>query len=91
MIYARNRRKTIHGQLETLIRNASIYGTAQELANRAIYIEVRAGRLPRVKTLKCVDCGSKASCYDHRDYSKQLEVEPVCRSCNYKRGPAINK
>lgn len=27
--------------------------------------------------------------YDHRDYTKPLSVEPVCRSCNKLRGPAI--
>jgi hypothetical protein len=37
----------------------------------------------------CVDCGAKAYCYDHRDYRKPLEVEPVCRSCNKRRGPAL--
>ena len=26
--------------------------------------------------------------YDHRDYSKPLEVDPVCRRCNQMRGPA---
>jgi hypothetical protein len=25
--------------------------------------------------------------YEHRDYTKPLQVEPVCRSCNALRGP----
>ena len=49
---------------------------------------VRLGLLPQVKTLLCVDCGKPGQCYDHRDYNKPLDVEPVCRSCNYRRGPA---
>jgi hypothetical protein len=36
----------------------------------------------------CADCGKPATDYDHRDYRKPLEVEPVCHSCNLKRGPA---
>ena len=43
--------------------------------------------LPAAK-LKCVDCGSQAQQYDHRDYGKPLKVAPVCRKCNFKRGPA---
>ena len=36
----------------------------------------------------CVDCGCKATEYEHRDYNKPLEVEPVCRGCNARRGQA---
>jgi hypothetical protein len=43
--------------------------------------------LPRASTLKCLDCGAPAAAYDHRDYDKPLEVEPVFRKCNVKRGP----
>ena len=50
---------------------------------------VKNGDLPPVSELKCVDCGKPAKHYDHRDYGKPLEVEPVCVSCNCKRGPAI--
>lgn len=52
---------------------------------------VRAGKLPRLgdgKT-KCTDCRSPASQYDHRDYSRPLDVQPVCRNCNIKRGKGI--
>lgn len=50
---------------------------------------VRRGELPKVNTLRCVDCGGQAREYDHRDYNKPLEVEPVCNLCNRQRGPAI--
>ena len=36
----------------------------------------------------CVDCGRLAEMYDHRYYSRPLDVEPVCRGCNRRRGPA---
>lgn len=51
---------------------------------------VERGELPHIKTLKCLDCGKQATCYDHRDYSYPLRVDPVCFSCNAFRGPAIN-
>lgn len=36
----------------------------------------------------CVDCGKVAKHYDHRNYSEPHRVDPVCISCNLKRGPA---
>lgn len=48
---------------------------------------VRQGILPHPSTLKCSDCGIQASEYDHRDYSQPLQVAPVCRGCNVRRGP----
>lgn len=47
-----------------------------------------AGDLPPPNKLKCVDCGKPAYCYDHRDYSKPLQVDAVCASCNKYRGAA---
>lgn len=60
------------------------------LAHRArarVLKAVIRGKLPPVSSLKCVDCGRLATDYDHRDYTKPLEVEPTCRSCNLLRGP----
>lgn len=50
---------------------------------------VCGGVMPAARTLKCVDCGKQAMYYDHRDYSKPLQVDPVCGSCNKLRGPAL--
>jgi len=63
----------------------------RRLAAQAIQKEVRAKRLLPARQFICVDCERRADEYDHRDYSKPLEVEPVCRSCNLKRGHAIPK
>lgn len=57
-------------------------------ARAAVGAAVRRGELPPASTLACVDCNKPARDYDHRDNAKPLEVEPVCRSCNKKRGPA---
>lgn len=55
----------------------------------AVAKAVRSGRLPPVEYSLCDDCGKGAQQYDHRDYNLPLSVDPVCRSCNLKRGPAI--
>lgn len=71
------------------------YADVQRAAIKAVKYAVRRGLLPRlgkygVETISCVDCSAVARCYDHRDYRKPLEVDPVCRSCNARRGPAID-
>ena len=38
--------------------------------------------------MKCTDCEARATQYDHREYAKPLEVEPVCAKHNRERGPA---
>ena len=47
--------------------------------------------MKKASCYKCVDCGANATDYDHRDYNKPLDVEPVCRSCNIRRGNAVFK
>ena len=69
---------------ERRILNKALY-RACKIVERAI----KKGALPSPRGLICVDCGGIASDYEHRDYAKPLEVVPVCRSCNAKRGPAI--
>ena len=65
-------------------------GQKRESVMRQAHLAVRraviAGTLPRPDSLYCIDCGGFATMYDHRDYLRQLDVEPVCRSCNTKRG-----
>ena len=51
----------------------------------------KSGKLKPLSELKCVDCGAQAVHYDHRDYQKPLDVEPVCQACNIKRGEGANK
>jgi predicted amidophosphoribosyltransferase len=67
------------------------YEAALPFISRAYYrvhAAVAAGKIPHPSTLICADCGAPAQFYDHRDYEKPLAVDPVCRGCNYKRGPA---
>lgn len=45
--------------------------------------------MPPPTACKCADCGEPAYCYDHRDYRKPIDVQPVCRACNQRRGPGL--
>ena len=63
------------------------HGNARTAGN-AVAMAIRKGTLEPASKFRCVDCGDKASDYDHRDYRKPLEVVPVCRSCNLLRGSA---
>ena len=64
-------------------------GTGKHFAGTAVAFAIRTGKLAAPGGLCCTDCGGAAIEYDHRDYNQPLLVEPVCRSCNLKRGPAI--
>lgn len=66
------------------------YHRRKELAYRMMQKEVKSGKIVRAAGLVCVDCGGTATCYDHRDYRKPLQVEPVCFGCNRSRGVAID-
>ncbi len=58
-------------------------------ANRAINRAKARGELKPASRYSCVDCGSQARDWEHRDYTKPLDVQPVCRRCNQHRGPAL--
>ena len=58
------------------------------IAHRLVKKAVDSCAIPKASDFPCADCGEKAVEYDHRDYTKPLAVDPVCRSCNTKRGPA---
>ena len=50
---------------------------------------IRKGTLSKATQFMCVDCGKPAECWDHRDYTKPLDVDPVCRPCDVLRGPGL--
>lgn len=55
----------------------------------AVRLAKLAGLLPEQRSCTCVDCGAQAREYDHRDYFRPLDVQPVCRRCNARRGQAV--
>ena len=72
-------------------RRATQFQRAKPLAKKAIVAvnkAIKEGLLEPPSKYICLDCGGKAEVYDHRNYHKPLNVEPVCRSCNSFRGPA---
>lgn len=58
-------------------------------AHRKVCSAIVRGELKPIKELSCVDCGAQATIYEHRDYTKPLDVEPVCHKCNSARGPGL--
>jgi hypothetical protein len=48
-------------------------------AHIAVNAAVRKGELPPATDCVCADCGCQATEYHHEDYSKPLEVIPLCR------------
>lgn len=60
-----------------------------DIAFDCVKAAIRNGLMPRAKDLKCIDCGSMATEYDHRNYTRPIEVDPVCHGCNMRRGPAF--
>ena len=61
---------------------------ARQLAIRAVWRAVVGGEIAALEASVCVDCEKTAAEYDHRDYLLPLNVQPVCRKCNQRRGPA---
>lgn len=52
---------------------------------------IKQGLIPAISNdTKCVDCGNPARDYEHRYYTRPLDVDPVCRACNQRRGPALD-
>ena len=63
----------------------------QRRAHNKVSYAIRKGQLAKLDgSVKCVDCDEPAKFYDHRDYSKPLDVQPVCQRCNRRRGPAVD-
>lgn len=66
------------------------YRTASYEAANVVRGMINRGELVSLSKVyvKCSDCPKRATVYDHRDYQKPKDVEPVCRSCNAVRGRA---
>jgi hypothetical protein len=77
-VYCRDCAKGSGPQCATRAKAALLVGRA-----------IGAGRLAPPTLCYCADCGAPATEYDHRDYSRPLDVDPVCRRCNRLRGPGV--
>jgi hypothetical protein len=61
---------------------------ARASARKAVRAARNRGELPslRQQEIACVDCGKRATIWEHRDYTRPLDVQPVCIGCNTRRG-----
>lgn len=89
-VYSALWRLTPKGQKRSKEYNERIKNTNMAKAKTEVFKAVRSGSLDRPNSLFCLDCGRKAQVYDHRDYNFPLDVDPVCRKCNKKRGIGLN-
>lgn len=46
---------------------------------------VEMGKLAKIKTQICADCGAPAQEYHHPDYDQPMYVIPLCQKCHYER------
>jgi hypothetical protein len=53
-------------------------------AHQKVRYAIRSGKLPKPSDCTCAHCGVPAKEYHHEDYSKPLDVIPICKSCHYK-------
>jgi hypothetical protein len=72
-------------------RNSGLVIHMQQRAHNYVAALVKAGLLKKISDCVCVDCGAQAEEYDHRDYFKPADIEPVCRDCNAARGAGRNR
>lgn len=70
------------------IKCSNALSSARAKVSSAVAKEIKNGAIKKPSEFVCVDCGNQAEHYDHRRYLEPLEVVPVCRSCNIKRGQA---
>lgn len=55
---------------------------AHDAARYQVTRAVLQGEMPSARSCKCANCNNKADDYHHDDYSKPLDVIPLCRDCH---------
>lgn len=51
---------------------------------------IKNGEMDRADAHPCADCGKQGRDWDHRDHLRPLDVVPLCKGCNVKRGTAFD-
>lgn len=87
--YADRCRKCTAKRISKSIKKSYSKRPLRILAATKVHKAIKDGVLINLSKniVECVDCGKRATSYDHRDYRKPLQVDPVCQSCNCRRGP----
>lgn len=63
-------------------RQYAIENREKRRAHGSVKEAVKVGKLPPIDTQTCVKCGQQAHHYHHEDYSRRLDVIPLCGSCH---------
>jgi len=72
-------------------RSRNLRDKEKVLARSEVRNYWRQGKLPHPTNCICFDCGIKSTEYHHEDYSKPLDVIPLCKFCHIKRHEQISK
>lgn len=72
----------------SLVCSRVVNAARQMRVSAVVHAAIKRDELAHPRKLKCVDCGKDANGYEHRKYTRPLDVEPTCRSCNSRRGRA---
>lgn len=51
-------------------------------ARAKVYMATLLGKIPKISTRSCADCGEQAHVHHHDDYAKPLDVVPLCHKCH---------
>lgn len=57
----------------------------KHIARSTVKAYANKGKIPKATDCKCTDCGIQAEEYHHEDYSKPLDVIPLCKPCHLQR------
>ena len=82
------RRRRVCVPCKARAERARLVKSGQYAAHKAVRLAVLRGAMQPVAGQACADCNGPATEYEHRDYGKPLDVVPICRRCNIRRGPA---
>lgn len=52
---------------------------------------IESGSIPKASDVKCKRCGKQAYHYHHNDYTKPLDITPLCRKCHVIVHTELNK
>lgn len=70
------------GKGKATFRRARANNPRKTTARDAVNNAVKSGGLPGLNTLNCACCPAQAEQYHHPDYSKPLDVIPLCIRCH---------
>ena len=73
------------------LRCATVIKPLRLKAVRTVANAIQHQGFPRPTAFQCSRCGQyQAQFYEHRDYWRPLDVQPVCGRCNHACGPATS-